>query len=105
VEGYVDSAASGLIAGINAGLLASGLPPQVPPPHTALGALAYYISHADSAHFQPMNITFGLLVAPELQAIRDKRRKKELLVQNAMESIREFAANLSRFRDQQAAVN
>jgi hypothetical protein len=52
-----------------------------------------------------MNITFGLLVAPELQAIRDKRRKKELLVQNALESISRFAAYLTGCREQQPAVN
>ncbi len=98
VEGYVDSAASGLIAGINAALAASGLNPQVPAPDTALGALAHYISHADPEHFQPMNITFGLMVSPEVQAIRDKRRKKELLVQNALASIREFASNISLLR-------
>lgn len=94
VEGYVDSAASGLLAGVNAALLVLGMPQQVPPPSTAIGALAHYISHADARHFQPMNITFGLLVAPEIQSMRDKQRKKELLVNQAMEQIREFAANL-----------
>lgn len=94
VEGYVDSAASGLLAGVNAALLALGMPQQVPPPSTAIGALAHYISHADSRHFQPMNITFGLLVSPEIQCMRDKQRKKELLVDHALEHIRQFAANL-----------
>jgi methylenetetrahydrofolate--tRNA-(uracil-5-)-methyltransferase len=94
VEGYVDSAASGLLAGLNAARLALGLPTLAPPPHTALGALAHYISHADAKHFQPMNITFGLLVAPEIQTIRDKQRKKSLLVQNALQSIREFATQV-----------
>jgi methylenetetrahydrofolate--tRNA-(uracil-5-)-methyltransferase len=96
VEGYVDSAGSGLLAGINAALHFLGLPPRVPPPHTALGALAHYISHADAKHFQPMNITFGLLVSPEIQAMRDKHRKKELLVDNALSSIREFAEQVRR---------
>lgn len=91
VEGYVDSAASGLLAGINAARLALGLPLQVPPPETAMGALANYISNADPDHFQPMNITFGLLHAPDLQAIKDKQRKKELLVARALASIRRFA--------------
>lgn len=104
VEGYVDSAASGLIAGINAALTASGMDRQVPAPVTALGALAHYISHSDPEHFQPMNITFGLLVSPEIQAIRDKRRKKELLVQNALASIREFAATISMLREQCTAI-
>jgi methylenetetrahydrofolate--tRNA-(uracil-5-)-methyltransferase len=91
VEGYVDSAASGLLAGLNAALLAMDLPLRVPPPTTALGALAFYISHAESKHFQPMNITFGLLRSPEIQAMKDKKRKKELLVEQALNAIREFA--------------
>lgn len=94
VEGYVDSAGSGLLAGINAALLALDRPPMVPPPHTALGALANYISHADAKHFQPMNITFGLLVSPEIQSMRDKHRKKQLLVDNALSSIREFSEHV-----------
>ena len=94
VEGYVDSAASGLLAGINAALVAQGLTPRVPPPHTALGALAFYISHAEAKHFQPMNISFGLLRSPEIQGMRDKQRKKELLVQNALRSVEDFASGL-----------
>ena len=94
VEGYVDSAASGLLAGINAALFALGQPSCTPPPHTALGALAFYISHADAKHFQPMNISFGLLRSPEIQSIKDKQRKKELLVENALKAIKEFAAQL-----------
>lgn len=94
VEGYVDSAASGLLAGLNAALFALGLQQMVPPPVTALGALAHYISHADAKHFQPMNITFGLLVAPEIQSMRDKHRKKEMLVQQALQKIREFAESI-----------
>jgi methylenetetrahydrofolate--tRNA-(uracil-5-)-methyltransferase len=102
VEGYVDSAASGLLAGINAALLAIGKALRVPPPNTAMGALAFYVSHADPEHFQPMNITFGLLVSPSEQLIRDKRRKKELLVQNALAAIREYASSLSSLRQFQA---
>jgi methylenetetrahydrofolate--tRNA-(uracil-5-)-methyltransferase len=95
VEGYVDSAASGLIAGINAALHALDLPLRVPPAHTAIGALAYYISHADAKHFQPMNISFGLLRSPEIQSIRDKQRKKELLVANALEAMEAFASDMA----------
>ena len=91
VEGYVDSAASGLLAGINAARLALDLPLKVPQPETAIGALAHYISNADPDHFQPMNITFGLLHAPDLQTIKDKQRKKQLLVERALSSIRQFA--------------
>jgi methylenetetrahydrofolate--tRNA-(uracil-5-)-methyltransferase len=91
VEGYLDSAASGLLAGVNAALLACGLPPHVPPPCTAMGALCYYISRSDAKHFQPMNISFGLLRAPEIQSIKDKARKKQMLVNQALASIREYA--------------
>jgi len=61
VEGYVESAASGLIAGRNAARLALGLDPIAPPRTTAIGALAHYVSHADAAHYQPTNITFGIM--------------------------------------------
>ena len=61
VEGYVESAASGLLAGINAAALATGSPLSTPPRTTAIGALAYYVSHADPAHYEPSNITFGII--------------------------------------------
>ena len=61
VEGYVESAASGLVAGLNAAALAGGEEPRVPPRTTALGALAHYVSHADPSHYQPTNIAFGLI--------------------------------------------
>ncbi|CAN5836468.1 FADH(2)-oxidizing methylenetetrahydrofolate--tRNA-(uracil(54)-C(5))-methyltransferase TrmFO [soil metagenome] len=61
VEGYVESAASGLIAGRNAAALAQGRPPSAPPRTTAIGALGYYVSHAEPKHYQPSNITFGIV--------------------------------------------
>jgi methylenetetrahydrofolate--tRNA-(uracil-5-)-methyltransferase len=61
VEGYVESAASGLVAGLNAAALARGEEPRAPPRTTALGALAHYVSHADPSHYQPTNIAFGLI--------------------------------------------
>ena len=61
VEGYVESAASGLIAGWNAAALARGEAPVAAPRSTAIGALAYYVSHADARQYQPTNITFGIL--------------------------------------------
>ena len=64
VEGYVESAASGLIAGRNAAALVRGEAPRVPPRTTAIGALAYYVSHADPKNYQPTNITFGIMAAP-----------------------------------------
>ena len=64
VEGYVESAASGLMAGVNAARLAKNLEPIIFPKETCHGALANYITTADEKNFQPMNITFGLLPPP-----------------------------------------
>ena len=61
VEGYVESAASGLIAGRNAAAVAKGLPPSEPPRETAIGALGFYVSHANPRHYEPTNITFGIM--------------------------------------------
>jgi methylenetetrahydrofolate--tRNA-(uracil-5-)-methyltransferase len=72
VEGYVESAASGLIAGLNAAAVARGEAPRVPPRETAIGALAHYVSHADPRHYQPTNITFGIMASPPLDFVRDR---------------------------------
>ncbi|MDQ3421311.1 MAG: methylenetetrahydrofolate--tRNA-(uracil(54)-C(5))-methyltransferase (FADH(2)-oxidizing) TrmFO, partial [Acidobacteriota bacterium] len=61
VEGYVESAASGLIAGRNAAAVAQGRTPSAPARTTAIGALGYYVSHAEPKHYQPSNITFGII--------------------------------------------
>ena len=61
VEGYVESAASGLIAGRNAAAVANGHAPSAPPRETAIGALAFYVSNANPRHYEPTNITFGIL--------------------------------------------
>jgi methylenetetrahydrofolate--tRNA-(uracil-5-)-methyltransferase len=65
VEGYVESAASGLVAGRNAARLARGLDPVAPPRTTAIGALGHYVSHADPSRYDPTNITFGILAPLE----------------------------------------
>jgi methylenetetrahydrofolate--tRNA-(uracil-5-)-methyltransferase len=74
VEGYVESAASGLIAGRNAAAHALDQALRVPPRTTAIGALGYYVSHADPRHYQPANITFGIIppVPPEDAKARRK---------------------------------
>jgi methylenetetrahydrofolate--tRNA-(uracil-5-)-methyltransferase len=74
VEGYVESAASGLIAGRNAAGLTQGRAPGAPPRTTALGALAFYVSHADPSNYQPTNITFGI-IAPLERRIRNKHER------------------------------
>jgi len=83
VEGYVESAASGLLAGINAARLVQGFAPRVLPRTTALGALAHYVSHADPDHYQPTNITHGIM-EPLPQPPRDKARRKALLAERAL---------------------
>ena len=83
VEGYVESAASGLIAGRNAAALASGQALRVPPRTTAIGALAFYVSHANPHDYQPTNITFGIMEAPSEQ-IRDKQKRKLAISERAL---------------------
>ena len=86
VEGYTESAATGLIAGLNLARLLDGDPPLVPPPTTMLGALYRYLRDADPRHFQPMNANFGLL-DDLAEPIRDKRRKRERFAERALEAI------------------
>ena len=91
VEGYTESTATGLLAGINLSRLLAGDAPVVPPPTTMLGALYRYLREADPRHFQPMNANFGLV--DELGArVKDKRIKKEKLAERAI-------ADLVRWRD------
>lgn len=89
VEGYVESAASGLMAGINAARLARGEEPLIFPEDTAHGALSHYITHAEGKNFQPMNVNFGLL-PPLGQKIRDKKVKNKMIADRALESLEKF---------------
>jgi len=89
VEGYVESAASGLIAGRNAAALATGRHPSTPPRTTAIGALAYYVSHADPAHYEPSNITFGI-IEPLAEAPRQKLAKKLAIASRALEQLEQW---------------
>jgi methylenetetrahydrofolate--tRNA-(uracil-5-)-methyltransferase len=83
VEGYVESAASGLLAGINAAAMARGEAPAAAPRTTAIGALAYYVSHADPSHYQPSNITFGIM--PPLEArMSGKKLRNEAISARAL---------------------
>ena len=86
VEGYTESSATGLLAGINLSRVLTGESPVVPPPTTMLGALYRYMREADPAHFQPMNANFGLLDdLPE--RVRDKKRKRELFAERALRDL------------------
>ncbi len=94
VEGYTESAATGILAGINLARLLAGEEPAVPPPTTMLGALYRYVHAADPAHFQPMNANFGLL-EPLARPVRDKQWKRELLVERALADMDAFAARMN----------
>jgi methylenetetrahydrofolate--tRNA-(uracil-5-)-methyltransferase len=87
VEGYVESAASGLAAGINAASVAKGLPARTMPRTTALGALAHYVSHAEPGGYQPTNITFGIMApleAADRRLRRDRRARNEAISARAL---------------------
>jgi methylenetetrahydrofolate--tRNA-(uracil-5-)-methyltransferase len=92
VEGYIESAAAGLVAGVNAGRLSRGKSPLIFPAETAHGALCRYITEADAKHFQPMNVNFGLL-PPLAERIRDKKTKNKMIAERALQSLREFKEN------------
>ena len=86
VEGYVESAASGLLAGRNAAKLVLGESLCVPPRTTTLGALSHYISHADSKHYQPSNISFGIL-PPLSRPPRNKLLRKRAIAERALDDL------------------
>ena len=94
VEGYVESAASGLAAGINAGLAYQGKQTVAFPAETAIGALLRYIVNAEPANFQPMNINFGLM-PPIDNPPKNKKEKNQMLAGRALASLSVFAKGLS----------
>jgi methylenetetrahydrofolate--tRNA-(uracil-5-)-methyltransferase len=87
VEGYIESTAMGLIAGINASLKLLGRQAPSVPPSTAHGALIRHITEAEKKNFQPSNINFGLFPASEImQRMRDKKLKKAKITEQALEA-------------------
>jgi methylenetetrahydrofolate--tRNA-(uracil-5-)-methyltransferase len=94
VEGYTESTATGLLAGINLSRMLAGERPVVPPPTTMLGALYRYLREADPKHFQPMNANFGLVDDLPVR-VKDKRVKREQLAERAL-------ADLTSWRDASA---
>ena len=94
VEGYTESTATGLLAGINLSRLLAGDEPVLPPTTTMLGSLYRYMREADPRHFQPMNANFGL-VDDLGERVRYKRAKKERLAERALAAMAEWReANL-----------
>lgn len=89
VEGYIESAAAGLVAGVNAARAALGESLLVFPEDTAHGALCRYITSAQGKNFQPMNVNFGLL-PPLKERIRDKKIKNRTLSERALSSLGAF---------------
>ena len=98
VEGYVECIATGLIAGINATLLAIGEPLLVPPRSTAIGSLINYLISADPGDFQPENINFGILPPPAIPVETKKMSKKQkhlLQTGSAIKEIGKFAHSIN----------
>jgi methylenetetrahydrofolate--tRNA-(uracil-5-)-methyltransferase len=86
VEGYMESTAMGLLAGINAYRALQGISPLVPPPATAMGGLVRYITQDPTGPFQPMNINFGLFPPSE----RRGRSKRQSLSKRALEDMKNW---------------
>jgi methylenetetrahydrofolate--tRNA-(uracil-5-)-methyltransferase len=94
VEGYVESIATGILAGMHAAALVSGETPVAPPRATALGSLVHYITNADPKKFQPANITFDLLPPLETK-VRDKKLRHQMQCQLALKEFEAWQAQIS----------
>ena len=88
VEGYIESAATGFLAGLNAGRLALRLEPMVPPPESMLGALVRFLATAQPENFQPMSANFGLV--PPVEGRMDKRAKREVMFHRGLSAFKEW---------------
>ena len=89
VEGYVESIATGMLAGIHAAALISANSPVAPPRPTALGSLVHYITNADARKFQPANITFDLLPALD-KKVRDRQLRHRMQCERALSDLQEW---------------
>src|SRR2546425_4128742 len=97
VEGYVESIATGLMAGVHASALIANAEPVAPPRATAFGSLAHYITHADATNFQPANITFDLL-PPLEQKIRDRQERHRRQCELALREFKRWMERLNSVR-------
>jgi len=88
VEGYIESAATGFLAGLNAGRLALGLEPAVPPSESMLGALVRFLATAQPENFQPMSANWGLV--PPVEGRMDKRAKREAMFHRGLSAFQEW---------------
>jgi methylenetetrahydrofolate--tRNA-(uracil-5-)-methyltransferase len=93
VEGYVESIATGLMAGIHASALAAGIEPKAPPRASACGSLVHYVTHADAKSFQPANITFDLL-PPLPIAVRDRQQRHRMQCELALGEFAQWMEHL-----------
>jgi len=93
VEGYVESAATGILAGLNVARLVRGVPPLVPPATTALGSLLMYVTQPTRKEFQPMNANYGLF-PPLAQPLRG-REKKLALAERALADLARWQTRLA----------
>jgi len=94
VEGYVESIATGLMAGVFAAALANGFDPVPPPRASAFGSLTHYVAHAETKDFQPANITFDLLPALE-NKIRDRKERHRVQCELALRAFNVWMENAS----------
>jgi methylenetetrahydrofolate--tRNA-(uracil-5-)-methyltransferase len=90
VEGYVESAASGLVAGLNAARLVQKKEPLVLPRETAIGSLSHYITSTSADNFQPMNINFGIMEPLGIK-IKNKKERAEKYAERALNIIQNFS--------------
>ena len=93
VEGYVESVASGLVAGLSVVNKLQGKPQIDFTNRTIVGSLANYISSANGKYFQPMNANFGILEGLDFNE-RDKRKKKQLLAERSLQTMRDIASKI-----------
>jgi methylenetetrahydrofolate--tRNA-(uracil-5-)-methyltransferase len=106
VEGYTESIASGMLAGIYAASLAQGEEPTPVPRATALGSLIHYITHADAKNFQPANITFDLLEPLDEETrrrVRDKKERHRIVCERALTAFEGWRAAMGQAMGSPAA--